>query len=203
MEALVANSQIHEGALMEKAVVEILNFIGEDAGRSGLLDTPKRVAKAYKEICSGYGQSASEILSTSFDMDDVDSSVSYTGIVMLRDIEFYSLCEHHMLPFVGKAHIGYIPNENGKVVGLSKLARLVDVFARRLQCQERLTAQIANALVENLNPKGAIVIMEAEHFCMKMRGIGKQNSVMLTSEVRGVFEYDPRARAEALGLLKR
>lgn len=158
----------------------------------GVMDTPDRVAKSYGEMLSGYGVDVAAILSRQFDSDD--DVTPYGGIVLLRDIEIYSLCEHHMLPFVGRAHVAYIPNGN-RVVGISKLARVVDAFARRLQIQERLTAQIADALETELKAKGVAVIIEAEHFCIRMRGVGKQNSVMITEDMRGDFNSDSATAA--------
>lgn len=187
--------------MSEDAVREILSMIGEDPDREGLAKTPARVVRSYHELCAGYQQDPADILSTSFEMDDVDENIEYRGMVLLKQIEFHSLCEHHLLPFVGKAAVGYVPGDDGRVVGISKLARLVDVYARRLQCQERMTAQIADALVTHLEPRGVIVVVEAEHFCMQMRGVSKQSSSMTTSEVRGILVEDHKARAEALGLM--
>lgn len=189
----------------ENSVRELLFFVGEDPTRDGLLDTPKRVTKALKEILSGYEQQPEEVLSRVFDNgdDDAPDAVRYNGMVILRDIDFYSMCEHHMLPFFGKAHVAYIPNENtGKIVGISKIARLVDVFARRLQVQERLTAQIADALERHLQASGVLVVVEARHLCMLMRGVRKANATMVTSEVRGFFLERPKAKQEALALLR-
>ena len=166
----------------------------DDPTREGLLETPARVAKAYREFYAGYGEDAAEILAKTF--KDVGG---YDDIVLVRDIPFSSHCEHHMVPFVGKAHIAYLPHDG--VVGLSKLARLVDVFARRLQTQENLTAQIIDALNESLNPRGAAVMLEAEHMCMSMRGIRKAGASTVTSAVRGVFRTDVASRAEAMRFL--
>jgi GTP cyclohydrolase I len=185
------------------AVVRLLQCVGEDPGRAGLLDTPKRYVKAFKDLTKGYGEDPEFILARVFDMEGGDEDVPlYSGMVLLRDIEVYSLCEHHLLPFVGRAHIAYIPNGN-KVVGISKLARVLDVYARRLQCQEKLTAQVADAIVKYLDPKGVAVIIEAEHFCIRMRGVGKQNSVMVTSDMRGFFFELESTRHELLSLLQR
>lgn len=169
----------------------------------GMSDTPERVAKAYETLLSGYDANIEEILSRNFDTDDDPelTQCGYQGIVMLSDIELYSLCEHHMLPFVGRAHVAYIPNESGRVVGISKLARLVDAYARRLQVQERLTLQVAQAIENHLQPKGVAVVIQAEHFCIRMRGVGKQNSVMTTSQVMGGFKDCAATRDEFFRLL--
>lgn len=166
---------------IQRAVRDILVAIGEDPDREGLVDTPKRVAKMYKEIMAGYEDDPSEYLSRVFKADDTDW-------VLEKDISFYSMCEHHMLPFFGKVHIAYIPN--GKVTGLSKLARLVEVYSRRLQLQEQMTAQIADAIEKELNALGVLVIVEAEHMCMTMRGIKKPGTVTLTQATRGRFKED-------------
>lgn len=178
----------------ESIVKEFLLAIGEDPTREGLLDTPKRVAKSWKELYAGYSQDPKEILSTVFEDGACDE------MVILKDIEFNSMCEHHTLPFIGKAHVAYIPNK--KVVGLSKLARLVDCFAKRLQIQEKLTQQVANAIQENLNPKGVAVVIEAHHQCMSCRGVGKKNTTMITSSMLGAFREEQAARAEFLSLVK-
>ena len=162
----------------ETAIRELLAYIGEDPDREGLRDTPTRVIKAYDHLFSGYKQNPEELM-RSF------SSDGYNQMVILRDIEMYSMCEHHMLPFFGKAHVAYIPD--GKVLGISKLARIVDLYARRLQMQERLCEQITNCLMTHLKPVGAACVIEAEHLCMRMRGVEKQNSVMVTSSLKGVF----------------
>ncbi|MEY3697199.1 MAG: hypothetical protein RJA41_849 [Actinomycetota bacterium] len=175
------------------AVREILLAIGEDPNRDGLTKTPERVAKAYTELVAGMRQDPAEILSTTFDL-------GHDELVVVRDIRFNSLCEHHMLPFFGKAHVAYIPSATGQITGLSKLARLVDVFARRLQVQERLTTQIADALVEELNASGALVVIDAEHLCMSMRGANQPESRTLTSAVRGQLR-NAATRAEAMSLL--
>ena len=181
----------------EKKIAEnihaILEQLGEDPSRQGLLKTPERVAKAYSYITQGYEQDARKILrSAMFDED-------YSEMVLVKDIELYSLCEHHMLPFFGKAHIAYIPN--GKIVGLSKLPRIVDVFARRLQVQERLTIEIRDAIQETLNPQGVAVVIEAQHLCMQMRGVSKQNSVTTTSAFSGAFLEDIKTRKEFIALI--
>jgi GTP cyclohydrolase I len=171
----------------------VLGHLGEDPNRQGLLKTPERVAKAYTFITQGYQQDARKILrSAMFDED-------YSEMVLVKDIELYSLCEHHMLPFFGKAHIAYIPD--GKIVGLSKLPRIVDVFARRLQVQERLTIEIRDAIQETLNPMGVAVVIEAQHLCMQMRGVSKQNSVTTTSAFSGSFLEDIRSRKEFISLI--
>ena len=184
----------------EAAVCDLLHFIGEDPTRDGLKDTPRRVAKAWGEMTRGYKEDPATILKTTFAQDDFDAT-PYNGMIILRGIEFVSMCEHHCLPFNGVAHVGYIPGD-GRIVGISKLARLVDCYARRLQVQERLTSQIADALETHLAPLGALVIVEASHSCMKMRGVSKQGSSMITSSLRGVFKDDLGARAEAMRLIE-
>lgn len=179
---------------IERAVNEILLAIGEDPKRHGLLDTPRRVARAYAELFSGLHEEPGKHLARVFE-EQVDE------MVLLKDIDFFSLCEHHLLPFQGKAHIAYLP-ANGKVVGLSKLARTVEVFARRPQIQERLTNQIADAMVEHLDARGVAVVIESEHLCLKMRGVAKPRGVMVTSALRRLFKDDCAARAEVLTLLK-
>ncbi len=173
---------------------EVLVAIGEDPDREGLKDTPKRVVKSWSELYAGYMQKPAEILSTVFEDGACDE------VVILKNIAFSSMCEHHMIPFIGVAHIAYLPA--GKVVGLSKLARLTECFARRLQIQEKMTAQIANAIEEHLKPKGIAVVVEAHHQCMSARGIKKQSTTMVTSAMRGVFREDQAARSEVLALLK-
>ena len=179
---------------IEAAVRSILEAIGEDPDRDGLKDTPTRVAKSYADLCRGLNQSADDLLEVSFD-------IGYDEMVLVKDIEMFSMCEHHLLPFHGKAHVGYIPGPEGRVTGLSKLARLVEVYARRPQVQERLTTQIADALVDNLNARGVIVVVEAEHLCMSMRGVQKPGAKTLTSAVRGQLR-DPASRAEAISLIQ-
>ena len=179
---------------IEDAVRAILEAIGEDPEREGLRDTPKRVAKMYAELFSGVGKDPKEELIPALSED-------HEEMVLLRDIPFYSVCEHHLLPFLGKAHVAYIP-KRGKVIGLSKLARLVDTLARRPQLQERLTSEIADIIVEMLNPHGVVVVIEAEHMCISMRGIKKPGSIAVTSAVRGLFRKDVAARAEAFSLIK-
>jgi len=169
-----------------------LELIGEDPDREGLVDTPKRVAKSMKFLTQGYASSAEEVVGTGIFKEEHDN------MIMVRDIELYSLCEHHMLPFFGKAHVAYIPN--GKIVGLSKIPRIVDVYARRLQVQERLTEEIAEGLCRVLQPSGVGVVIEAYHLCMMMRGVQKQNSKTITSALRGAFREDPKTRDEFLRL---
>lgn len=177
----------------EHAVRELLLAMGENPDREGLVDTPKRVARMYQELFSG-NQTDPEIhLRRTF-------KEPYDELVVLRDIDFASLCEHHLLPFIGRAHVAYLPGD--RVVGLSKLARTVDAFARRPQVQERLTTQIADALMLHLKARGAMVVIESEHLCMKVRGVAKPNSVMVTSAIRGIFKTDAAARSEALALLR-
>ena len=177
----------------EAAVRELLIAVGEDPDRDGLKDTPARVARAYAEMFRGLRMTPEEVLTTTFDL-------GHDEMVLVKDIELYSTCEHHLVPFHGVAHIGYIPNENGRITGLSKLARLVDVFAKRPQVQERLTTQIADSLVRILEPRGAIVVLEAEHLCMSMRGVRKPGARTITSAVRGSLR-DPATRAEAMALI--
>jgi GTP cyclohydrolase I len=179
---------------MKEHIRKIIEALGEDPDRQGLAKTPKRVEEALKFLTSGYSMEASDVLG------DALFDENYNEIVLVKDIELYSLCEHHMLPFVGKAHVGYIPN--GKVIGLSKIARVVDMFARRLQVQERLTTQIVDTLQKHLKPKGAAVVIEAQHYCMMMRGVQKQNSSTTTSAMRGSFMKDARSRDELLRLIK-
>jgi GTP cyclohydrolase IA len=179
---------------IEKAVREILLAVGEDPDRDGLADTPSRVARAYAEQFAGLGMTPADVLTTVFDAD-------HDEMVLVRDIELYSTCEHHLVPFIGRAHVGYIPNEKGQITGLSKLARLVDMFARRPQVQERMTSQIADALMDTLEPRGVIVIIEAEHLCMSMRGVRKPGAKTVTSAVRGCFLNSESTRAEAISLL--
>jgi GTP cyclohydrolase IA len=180
---------------IEAAVRQILVAVGEDPDRPGLAETPARVARAYQETLGGLGEDPAEIL------DAVFEEVDHREIVMVKDIPFYSTCEHHLVPFHGTAAVAYMPN--GRVTGLSKLARLVETFARRPQMQERLTSQVADTLMEVLKPAGAMVVITAEHLCMSMRGVRKPGSKTTTSAVRGVFRTDPATRAEALFLLDR
>ncbi|MER6217353.1 GTP cyclohydrolase I FolE [Streptomyces sp. NPDC048387] len=177
----------------EAAVRELLIAVGEDPDREGLLETPARVARAYKEIFAGLYQRPEEVLTTTFDL-------GHDEMVLVKDIEVMSSCEHHLVPFHGVAHVGYIPSADGKITGLSKLARLVDVFARRPQVQERLTTQIADSLMEILDPRGCIVVIECEHMCMTMRGVRKPGAKTITSAVRGQLR-DPATRNEAMSLI--
>jgi GTP cyclohydrolase I len=179
---------------IERAVAEILVAVGEDPDRDGLKDTPARVARAYAEQFAGLRQTPEDVLTTVFDAD-------HEEMVLVRDIEVYSTCEHHLVPFFGTAAVGYIPNKKGQITGLSKLARLVDVFARRPQVQERMTTQIADAMMRVLEPRGAIVVIEAEHLCMSMRGVRKPGAKTFTSAVRGSFLESDSTRAEAMSLL--
>lgn len=178
---------------IEKAVREILEAIGEDPDREGLAETPARVARYYSEVLDGVALDPAE------EIDAFFGDEHYQEIVMVKDIPFYSLCEHHLVPFHGKAHVAYLPR--GQVTGLSKLARLVDGYARRPQMQERLTAQVANALCERLDPLGVLVVIEAEHLCMSMRGVRKPGAATVTSAVRGTMAKDPATRSEAMSLL--
>jgi GTP cyclohydrolase I len=177
---------------ISKAVKEILLAVGEDTDREGLRKTPERVARMYAELLAGTRQDPKEHLRSVF-------TESYDEIVLLRNIPFYSICEHHLLPFIGSAHIAYLPK--GKVLGVSKLARIVDCFAHRLQAQERLTYQIADFIMDSLKPQGAAVVLEASHSCMTIRGIKKPGSVMVTSALRGIFRRDPKTRSEVLSLM--
>ena len=183
----------YDAAGVERAIRDLLVAIGENPEREGLRDTPARVARAYGEIFGGLQMTAEEVLTTTFD-------IGHEELVIVRDIEMYSTCEHHLVPFHGVAHIGYIPNISGIITGLSKLARLVDVFARRPQVQERLATQVADALMRILDPRGAIVIIEAEHLCMAMRGVRKPGAKAITSAVRGSLMV-PATRAEAMSLI--
>lgn len=178
------------------AVREILFAIGEDPDRDGLKNTPGRVARMYAEVCAGLHQDPAEHLSTTFE-------AGHDEMVMVRDIPLYSLCEHHLIPFLGKAHVAYIPNENGRVTGLSKLARLVDGYAKRPQVQERLTRQVADAIEAEMHPQGVLVVIEAEHLCMSMRGVRKAGSSTVTSSVTGIFRDNVATRAEAMRFLER
>jgi GTP cyclohydrolase I len=181
-------------ASMEHSFLELLQAIGEDPEREGLLKTPTRAARAFEFLTNGYRQSIDEVVNGAIFASDASE------IILVKDIELYSMCEHHLLPFIGRAHVAYIPQ--GKVIGLSKVARLVDVFARRLQIQENLTMQIADALMQTLHPAGVGVVVEAKHLCMMMRGVEKQNSSMKTSCLLGSFKEDARTRSEFLALLR-
>jgi GTP cyclohydrolase IA len=179
---------------VERAVREILEAIGEDPDRDGLVRTPARVAKMYEEIFAGLWEDPSHHLTVTFEAD-------HDEMVMVRDIPLHSICEHHLIPFAGRAHVAYIPGADGRITGLSKIARLVDGFAKRPQVQERLTTQIADALVEVLSPSGVLVLIEAEHFCMSMRGVKKPGSLTITNAVRGLFKSNAATRAEAMSLI--
>ncbi|MDR0347394.1 MAG: GTP cyclohydrolase I FolE [Coriobacteriales bacterium] len=181
-------------AKIEQGVRLILEGVGEDPNREGLLDTPRRVARMYEEIFSGLGVEPTGLFEKSF-------SENHTEMVLVKDIPFYSVCEHHLVPFFGMAHVGYIPGVEGQICGLSKLARLIDLFARRPQVQERLTSQVADTLVKYLKPQGVIVVIEAEHLCMSMRGVRKPGSKTTTSAVRGAFKDSQKTREEALSLI--
>ena len=177
----------------EEAVRTMMRHVGENPDREGLLNTPKRVKKAYEFIFGGYGQDAKEILESALFTSSNDE------MVLIKDIEFYSTCEHHLLPIIGRAHVAYIPN--GKVVGLSKIPRVVDVFARRMQIQEQLTEQIADAIMETIDPKGVGVVLQARHMCMEMRGVEKINSTTTSSALRGLFKRDEKTRSEFFSLI--
>ncbi len=181
-------------ARIEKAVREILEAIGEDPDRDGLVRTPERVADMYAEIFRGLAEDPREHLSVTFAAD-------HDEMIMVKDIPLYSVCEHHLAPFVGRAHVAYIPNANGRITGLSKLARLVDSYARRLQVQERLTSQIADQIDAKLEPRGVLVVVEAEHLCMSMRGVQKPGTTTVTSAVRGLFRDNAATRAEAMAFI--
>lgn len=180
---------------IEKAIRLILSAIGEDLNREGLKDTPARIARMYEEIFSGLSKDPKKELNVFYSKD-------HDEIILLKDIPFYSICEHHFLPFSGKAHVAYLPNE-GRLTGLSKLARVIEVISKRPQMQERLTTEIADAIMSALKPKGVLVIIHAEHLCLTMRGIKKQGSVMITSAVRGIFKTNPATRQEALSLINK
>ncbi|MDG4806639.1 GTP cyclohydrolase I FolE [Micromonospora sp. WMMD1120] len=179
---------------IEKAVREILIAVGEDPDRDGLQQTPARVARAYAELFAGLRVDPAQVLSTTFE-------ANHEELVIVRDIDVMSLCEHHLLPFRGSAHIGYIPGPDGRITGLSKLARLVEVFARRPQVQERLTSQVADLLMSKLEPRGVVVVLKCEHMCMAMRGIQKSGAKTITSAVRGILQTDSKSRAEAMALI--
>jgi GTP cyclohydrolase I len=181
-------------AKVEAAVLDLLVALGEDPGRDGLKRTPERVARAYAEQFAGLYLDPADVLQTTFD-------AHHEEMVLVKDIEMYSTCEHHLVPFHGVAHVGYIPNSAGRITGLSKLARLVDLYAKRPQVQERLTSQVADAMMERLEPRGAIVVIEAEHLCMSMRGIRKPGARTVTSAVRGMFQTSSTTRAEAMSLI--
>ncbi len=180
---------------IKKAVVSIIEAIGEDPNREGLADTPGRVAEMYGELFMGVGKDPKEELTVGFE-------IGHREMIVLRDIPFYSMCEHHLLPFYGVAHIGYIPNEDGRIVGISKLARVVEIISKRPQLQERMTTEIADAIDEGLKPAGVAVVVQAEHLCMIMRGIKKPGSTIVTSAVRGTFRSKSKTRAEFFSLLQ-
>jgi GTP cyclohydrolase IA len=180
---------------IEKAVHELLLAIGEDPTRDGLVKTPHRVAKMYEELFAGFGENPADHLEITFAAD-------HDEMVMVRDIPFASLCEHHLIPFIGRAHVAYIPGEDGRITGLSKLARLVDGYARRLQVQERMTTEIADAIEAALAPRGVLVVVEAEHLCMSMRGVKKSGTSTVTSAVRGLFRNDAATRMEAMQFVR-
>jgi GTP cyclohydrolase I len=193
-EPLLPSPAVDQGRI-EKAVREILIAIGEDPDRDGLLNTPARVARMYAEVCAGLHEHPDEHLKVTFE-------AGHDEMVMVRDIPLYSLCEHHLVPFMGKAHVAYIPGPDGKITGLSKLARLVDAYAKRPQVQERLTAQVADEIERVLAPRGVLVIIEAEHLCMSMRGVRKAGSSTVTSAVRGLFRENAATRAEAMDFVR-
>ncbi len=180
---------------IEDGVRLILEGIGEDVARAGLTDTPRRVADMYRELFAGVGADAGDLVTVVVGAD-------HDEMIMVRDIPFHSMCEHHLVPFIGRAHVAYIPNRDGRITGLSKIARLVDLYSKRPQVQERLTTQVAEALERALEPRGVFVLIEAEHLCMTMRGVKKPGAVTVTSAVRGLFRSDARTRAEALELVR-
>jgi GTP cyclohydrolase IA len=188
-EAIVDRDKITEGVRL------ILEGIGEDPGREGLLNTPKRVADMYEEIFAGIGEDPAQHFAVTF-------NEGHQEMVLVRDIPLYSVCEHHLVPFIGRAHVAYVPGKGGEICGLSKLARVVDVFAKRPQVQERLTSQIAETIVQYLDPAGVIVVIEAEHLCMSMRGVKKPGAITTTSAVRGIFASNQATRSEAMSLIK-
>ena len=190
----LATGRAFDQARAEAAVRELLIAVGEDPDREGLLDTPRRVARAYREVFAGLYTDPDEVLNTTFDE-------GHQELVLVRDIPLYSTCEHHLVSFHGVAHVGYIPGPTGRVTGLSKLARLVDLYAKRPQVQERLTAQVADTLANVLEPRGVIVVLECEHLCMAMRGIQKPGARTVTSAVRGLFQGDAKSRSEAMSLI--
>jgi GTP cyclohydrolase IA len=180
---------------VERAVTELLSALGEDPDRDGLVKTPSRVARMYEEVVAGLSENPADHLEVTFAAD-------HDEMVMVRDIPFASLCEHHLVPFIGRAHVAYIPGEDGRITGLSKLARLVDGYAKRLQVQERMTTEIADAIEEALDPRGVLVVVEAEHLCMSMRGVKKPGTSTVTSAVRGLFRNDSATRSEAMQFVR-
>jgi GTP cyclohydrolase I len=191
--APASSPRVYDEAAVRRAIHDFLVAVGEDPTRDGLVETPDRVARAYREIFSGLWLEPEDVLTTTFDL-------GHDEMVLVKDIEVRSMCEHHLVPFFGVAHVGYIPSHEGRITGLSKLARLVDVFARRPQVQERMTTQVADALMRILEPRGVIVVVECEHLCMSMRGIRKPGATTVTSAVRGQLR-DPTTRAEAMSLI--
>ncbi len=181
--------------MIEDGVRMILKGIGEDLNREGIIKTPKRVAAMYEEIFSGIGKDPADALGPMFDEN-------HDEIIIVKNIPFYSVCEHHLVPFVGKAHIAYVPNKTGKIIGLSKLARVFEIVARRPQVQERLTTIVADTIMKKIEPRGVMIVVEAEHLCMSMRGVKKPNTMTVTSAVRGLFRKNPASRAEAMALIK-
>ncbi len=184
-----------DSARIERAVYELLEAVGEDPRRDGLAKTPHRVAKMYEELFAGFGENPADHLEVTFAAD-------HDEMVMVRDIPFASLCEHHLIPFIGRAHVAYIPGDDGRITGLSKLARLVDGYARRLQVQERMTTEIADAIEQALAPRGVLVVVDAEHLCMSMRGVKKPGTSTVTSAVRGLFRNDAATRMEAMQFVR-
>ena len=182
-------------ARIERAILELLSALGEDPSRDGLVKTPQRVAHMYEELFAGFGENPADHLEVTFAAD-------HDEMVMVRDIPFASLCEHHLVPFIGRAHVAYIPGNDGRITGLSKLARLVDGYARRLQVQERMTTEIADAIEQALAPKGVLVVVDAEHLCRSMRGVKKSGTSTVTSAVRGLFRNDPATRMEAMQFVR-
>ncbi len=180
---------------VERAITELLIALGEDPSRDGLVKTPMRVARMYEEVLAGFGQNPADHLEVTF-------AAEHDEMVMVRDIPFASLCEHHLIPFIGKAHVAYIPGDDGRITGLSKLARLVDGFAKRLQVQERMTTEIADAIEDALAPRGVLVVVDAEHLCMSMRGVKKSGTSTVTSAVRGLFRNDAATRMEAMQFVR-
>ena len=192
---MVGDRRVMDHARAAAAVRELLIAVGEDPDREGLRDTPERVARAYEEMFQGLYSDPDEVLNRTF-------AEHHQELILVKDIPMFSTCEHHLLPFHGVAHVGYIPNSDGRVTGLSKIARVVDLYARRPQVQERLTGQVADALVRKLSPRGVIVVIDAEHLCMGMRGVRKPGSRTTTSAVRGMLQSSPTSRAEALSLIQ-
>ena len=193
---ILDRSQPVDKKMIEEGIKLVLKGIGEDINREGLKGTPGRVAEMYEEIFSGIGKDPANELESMFDE-------SHDEIILIKDIPFYSVCEHHLVPFTGKAHIAYIPNKTGKIIGLSKLTRVLDIVAKRLQVQERLTSIVADTIMRKLKPRGVLVIIEAEHLCMSMRGVKKPGTLTVTSAVRGIFKENPASRAEAIALIKK